>query len=245
MNPTVKIIMIVTFCLVAVMALAAGKPSRFVTEDGVEIMGSMWMPEGAKAPAVILLHMLGHNRGDWNGFAEELLKDGYAVVSIDLRGHGESLHTTDGKTLNYKAFSDSDYQNMVKDVAPVLQFLRDDRRVDSNRIAIIGASIGANVALRVAASDPQVAAVVLISPGKSYHGVTTEPAMIEYGKRPSLIIASNEDAYAATSSQRLRDIAQGDSNLIMYKNAGHGTQIFDTEPDMGEQIVKWLGQNMP
>jgi len=245
MKPTFKIAIIAACCLMTVMALAAGKPSRFVTEDGVEIVGSMWMPESGKAPAVILLHMLGRTREDWNGFAEELLKNGYAVVSIDLRGHGESVKTKDGKTLNYKQFTDSDYRNMVMDVAPVLQFLREDQRVDGNRIAIIGASIGANVALKVAASDPDIAAVVLLSPGKNYRGVTTEGAMIEYGQRPVLIAVSEEDSIAATSSRRLKELAQGDSNLIMYKNAGHGTRMFDTEADIAEQIVKWLGKNMP
>jgi len=245
MKPAYKIAIVAVCSLMAVMVLAAGKPSRFVTEDGVEIVGSMWMPESGNAPAVILLHMLGRTREDWNGFAEELQRNGYAVVSIDLRGHGESVKTKDGKTLNYKQFTDLDYRNMELDVAPVLQFLREDRRVDGNRIAIIGASIGANVALKVAASDPDIEAVVLLSPGKTYHGVATEPAMIEYGQRPILIAASEDDSYAATSSRRLKDIAQGDSNLIMYKMAGHGTEMFDSNADIEDQMVKWLGQNMP
>src|SRR2546422_2233901 len=43
--------------------------------------------------ASTLLHMLGHDRNDWNPFASTLSNNsiGYAVLSIDLRGHGESL----------------------------------------------------------------------------------------------------------------------------------------------------------
>jgi dienelactone hydrolase len=237
-----KIMLVAGFCLMAVAALAAGKRSQFVTEDGVKIVGSVWMPEGGKAPAVILLHMWRRDRTDWNDFAETLLKNGYAVVSIDLRGHGESVNTDDGKTLNYKEFADEDCRDMVKDVVPVLRYLRDDRRVDSTKIAIIGASIGANMALRAAAADPGIAAVVLLSPGKTYRGVTAETAMIDYGKRPVLIAASEEDKYAATSSQRLKELAQGDSRLLIYKGVGHGTQMLDTEADIVEQIVNWLGK---
>jgi pimeloyl-ACP methyl ester carboxylesterase len=238
MKPRITLIILLGLILSS-LAFTDGKLSRFTTKDGVEIIGSMWMPQQEVSPGVILLHMLGHDRHDWDSFAERLLNQGYAVVSIDLRGHGESTKQDD-KTLDYKKFSDADYEKMPLDVQPVIDFLRDDKRVDGDRITIIGASIGANVALQVAASDPKIKTVVLLSPGKNYHGLTTEVAMLDYGKRPVLVAASEEDQYAAGSSRDLKQLAQGDSRLLMYKGVGHGTNMLGKETDLDDQIVDWL-----
>jgi len=225
--------------LVASLAFAGGKDCRFTTKDGVEIVGSLWMPDRDHAPGVILLHMLGRDRSTWDDFAEKLANQGYAVVSIDFRGHGESTKRGDS-TLNYKEFSDDDFRKMTLDVQPVLDFFRDDRRIDSTRIVIIGASIGANVALQVAANDPAVRAVVLLSPGKTYHGVRTESAMLDYGKRAVLIAASEEDKYAAQSSRDLKELAQGTSRLLMMKNVGHGTNMLIQDPALEDEMINWL-----
>jgi len=231
------IVLLVT--LMVSLAFAGGKDCRFTTTDSVEIIGSFWMPDREHAPALILLHMLGRDRSTWDDFAEKLVNQGYAVVSIDFRGHGESTKQGD-KTLNYKEFSDDDFRKMTLDVQPVLDFLRNDRRIDSTRIVIIGASIGANVAIHVGANDPVVRAVVLLSPGKSYHGVGAESAMLDYGKRAVLIAASEEDKYAAQSSRDLKELAQGTSWLIMLKNVGHGTNMLIQDPALEDEIMSWL-----
>ena len=238
-KPEVWILLI----LIVGIAIAGGKNSRFVTEDGVEIIGSMWMPQQDISPAVILLHMLGRDRTDWDTVAEQLVNEGYAVMSIDLRGHGQST-VQNGNTIDYKKFTEDDYRNMILDVQPVIDFFRSDMRVDGDRIAIIGASIGANVALKVAAADPDIRTVILLSAGKVYRGVTTGDAILEFGKRPVLIAASEEDEYAASSCQFLKESAQGDSKLLMSKNMGHGTDMLGKESGLEEEIIKWLGLYM-
>jgi pimeloyl-ACP methyl ester carboxylesterase len=225
--------------LTVAAAFAGGKNSRFVTEDGVEIIGSLWMPERQSSPAILLLHMLGQKRQDWDVFAEELVANGYAVVSIDLRGHGQSTKQND-ETINYAKFNSDDYQNMVLDVEAVMKYFRNDVRIDSTRIGIVGASIGANVALQAAAADTGISAVVLLSPGRNYRGVATEVAMLDYGKRPVLIAASEEDEYATTSSQYLKELAQGSCRLLLYNNIGHGTRMLGKNTDLEDQIIEWL-----
>jgi len=229
--------------LIIGIAIAGGKNSRFITEGGVEIIGSMWIPHQDISPAVILLHMLSRDRTDWDDVAEQLVSEGYAVMSIDLRGHGQSINQN-GNTINYKDFTEEDYRKMTLDVLPVIDFFRNDKRVDGDRIAIIGASIGANVALQVAAADPDIRTVILLSPGKVYRGVTTGDAILEFGKRPVLIAASEEDEYAASSSKFLKESAQGDSKLLMSKNMGHGTDMLGKESGLEAEIIEWLGLYM-
>jgi pimeloyl-ACP methyl ester carboxylesterase len=226
-------------CLTVVMVIAAGKKSRFVTEDGVEIVGNLWIPEQDQSPCVILLHMLEKTRADWDDIRQSLFNKGYAVVSIDLRGHGESTKQGDA-VIDVSQFTEDDFQNMVLDVQAVLKELRENVRIDNSKIAIMGASIGANVGLQAAASDPLIPVVVLLSPGKSYRGIRTDTALLDYGKRPILIAASEEDGYAANSSQYLKELAQGYSKLLMYNNIGHGTEMFKAPTDLEEEIIDWL-----
>jgi pimeloyl-ACP methyl ester carboxylesterase len=82
---------------------------NFLTDDGVSIIGSYYSPlnvvsnasSSTTTPTVILLHMLGKDRSTWNAFASTLSqKGGYAVLSIDLRGHGESVKQNNGNTID-------------------------------------------------------------------------------------------------------------------------------------------------
>jgi alpha-beta hydrolase superfamily lysophospholipase len=61
------------------------------TADGVELVGTYYSGS-RKSPCVLFLHGLGekgHSRS-WRPLAELLHKDGYAVLSFDFRGHGQS-----------------------------------------------------------------------------------------------------------------------------------------------------------
>jgi pimeloyl-ACP methyl ester carboxylesterase len=97
---------------------------NFLTDDGVSIIGSYYTPlnvvsnasSSTTTPTVILLHMLGKDRGTWNAFASTLSQKGsYAVLSIDLRGHGESVKQNNGNTISFQSFTPDDYNKMVLD----------------------------------------------------------------------------------------------------------------------------------
>src|SRR5205085_4037869 len=59
------------------------------TCDGWHIAGWYWPPSGKQAPGVILLHQRGRDKSSWGNFPAQLTKQGYAVLAIDLRRHGE------------------------------------------------------------------------------------------------------------------------------------------------------------
>ena len=203
------------------------------TQDGFELAGSFYKSNSDKG--VILLHMLNRNRNDWNAFAEQLHKEGYNVLSIDLRGHGQSLKK-DGRTVGWQIFSAQDFNDMILDVKAAKEFLEEK---DINKISLIGASIGANIALNYAAEDIEIKTIVLLSPGLDYRGVKTEDTAKDYENRPILIVASEDDEYSATSSKKLIELAVGKKELKMYTNAGHGTKMFPNT-DLDKIIIDWL-----
>lgn len=100
------------------------------------------------------------------------------------------------------------------------------------------------MALITGAADQSVNTAVLLSPGLNYAGVTTREAVENYGQRPILIVASEEDAYAANSSRKLEQLALGEAELIMYQGAGHGIHIFSKEPGLSDRIITWLQKHL-
>lgn len=66
---------------------------RFETVDRVDLKGTFYPSKGGnKSPCVLLLHELGGNRtqNGWDELAKALQAAGFAVLSFDFRGHGDS-----------------------------------------------------------------------------------------------------------------------------------------------------------
>lgn len=193
----------------------------------VILSGAFYPPAEGPAPAVLLLHQVGGQKEDWAPFATRLQAAGYAVLALDLRGHGESGGETE-------------WAAMADDVARAWEVMAAQPEVDAERTAVVGASLGANLALVAGAGLPLVRAVVLLSPGLDYRGVRTEEAMLAYGDRAVLIAASQDDTYAYSSAQTLDQLAQGDHALALYAEAGHGIEMLQHQPDLNDLILGWL-----
>jgi poly(3-hydroxybutyrate) depolymerase len=70
---------------------ATSQDLTLMTKDGLDIKITYFKSAaGQEAPVVILLHGKGGNRLVWKTFAEQLQKVDFAVITVDLRGHGES-----------------------------------------------------------------------------------------------------------------------------------------------------------
>ncbi len=202
----------------------------FLTEDGFELFGSVHL--GNKLP-IILLHELGRDRGSWRTFGEELARRNYTVLAIDLRGHGQSVYR-DGERIGWTELED--FLAIARDIRAAKGFL--ETTVGMERYALVGASIGGNLALRWAASDPTVAGVAMLSPGLDYRGVTIMDALEFYQGR-LLLMASTEDVTAAESARQVYQKYQGEEEIKLYSNAGHGTDLLKGT-DGAEILLAWL-----
>jgi len=115
--------------------------------------------KGKESPVVILLHQKGGNRFVWQrGFAETLQKDGFAVVTVDLRFHGESRGTQPpGGSAAATNLKPADYVAMVAlDLPAVKRFLVEEHHAEKlniNKLGIVGADISAAVAVYFAQYD--------------------------------------------------------------------------------------------
>jgi pimeloyl-ACP methyl ester carboxylesterase len=228
--------------LITLSFLGLGSHTRQITlqtKDNIKIEATYYPPKEKQAPGVILLHMLSRDRHDWNALAKRLQEEGYGCLSLDFRGHGESLGPAK-KPLNWRDFTQKDYARMVLDLKAGWSFLSHEPQIIRDRIAIIGASIGANIALVFAARNPRVKSLVLLSPGLNYRGIETPEAIRNYGPRPIFIVASKEDIYAADSSAKLYALSRGKAVLKLYEGSGHGTKLLNQDKELPDLIINWV-----
>jgi fermentation-respiration switch protein FrsA (DUF1100 family) len=120
----------------------------FRATDGMLLSG--WkMTSDLKNPWIIACHGMGTNRDGLLGIATKLLKAKYNVLLFDFRGHGQS----NGKTISFG------WQEK-RDLEGAIAFLGSQPEVSDSPYGVYGISMGAAVAIMVAAYDERIKAVV-------------------------------------------------------------------------------------
>src|SRR3546814_10171520 len=97
---------------------------RYPVAGGIEVEADVGGDPAQ--PAVILLHGGGQTRHSWGGASRELLRQGFHVINLDARGHGNSGWAPDG---------DYSLEAMADDLRAVIATL-------PSLPALIGASMG-------------------------------------------------------------------------------------------------------
>ena len=210
---------------------------NFQTKDGVKIVGDFYDAKNKKS--VLMLHILPGSRADFDEFADFLFASSYNVLNIDERGHGES-EAWPGETGSWQEFTQSDYDKTIYDVEAAAEWMQN--KIPETELAVIGGSIGANLALLYGAKA-QPGIIVALSPGLNYKGIKTEIASRNY-RKSLLLVASKDDNYSFESCERLFDIsAAAKKEFIKYEDAGHGTRMFNSEPELKQKILDFLTKN--
>ncbi len=112
--------------------------------EGMRLAGDAFGPEHGRQ--VILLHGGGQTRHSWRASAALLGKAGYRAIALDARGHGDS---------DWSASGDYEMDAFARDLVDVVAALGDKSP------ALIGASLGGNIAL-LTAGDGWLAASALV-----------------------------------------------------------------------------------
>jgi pimeloyl-ACP methyl ester carboxylesterase len=183
--------------------LPAPEDVSLPTADGI-YLDATYYPSNAKnakeAPPVVLFHAWKRDRTDFKALAPFLQEQGYAVLAPDFRGHGGSTRQKiddEEVALDAAKFRPADFGRMVTlDFLAVRDFLwekNNEKKLNLNKLCLVGEEMGAAVAMNAAAFDAQgyehrnpyygpvqlgrfVKALVLISPEYSFKGLNIEPA---------------------------------------------------------------------
>jgi acylglycerol lipase len=157
------------------------------TEDGLQLYAQGWQPETEPKGMVCLVHGLGEHSGRYAHLAAFLNQAGYALLALDLRGHGKSQGPR-GHTPSCEALLDDIAHFLAEATA---------RYPDRPRF-LYGHSLGGNLVIEYALRRrPQLAGV--IATGTSFRLAFEPPAWkltlgkIMYNLWPTLSMSNELD----------------------------------------------------
>ena len=206
----------------------------FQTLDRVDLRASFDMPTGVPAPipAVLLLHGYGEDRFVWEAFKRQLVNRGWAVMSLDLRGHGQS-RTKNSVSLQATPEWRASAHDFPQDVDPALDWLKAQPRLDPKKIVIIGYDVGANLALISSGRFPEVRTVIAVKPNLA-ESLAMAASAQDFQPRSALIVVSDQ-----AEGDRLKQYVTAPVQVRTLSVAGGTTQWFGNQLLL-DATLQWL-----
>ncbi|HVE78469.1 MAG TPA: alpha/beta fold hydrolase [Gemmatimonadaceae bacterium] len=238
--------------VVAERAVRGGRELRLTLALAGESVPAVWLLPLAPrpAPAALVLHGYGSRKermADTIGRA--LLARGIAALALDLPLHGERAAPDGGPGGGTPLELITRWQSGLAECQAAVRWLEAESEVDAPRLATIGYSMGAFLALEVAAATPEVRAVVLAAGGDfppwmpfaSLIRRVVDPlrAARALGGRPLLMAHGRRDRTVhPDQAQRLFDVA-GEPKAIRWWDAGHVLP-----PAAIDDAAAWLAERL-
>lgn len=210
----------------------------------------LWVPADPPPwPAMVILHGAGSQKENHADFARICNARGWAALTFDQRGHGDSEDVMAPAALG--------------DVALMARLLAGTNGVDPARICVRGSSMGGWMAIHAAATAPELAGAIAICPaGEEHlaHGLRADElemranaaalgawlaehdvreAAALMGAKPLIILHARGDEQIPYSfSGEIHQRASEPKQLILLPGGHHRSVQHDTE--LQEEALRWL-----
>jgi dienelactone hydrolase len=235
------------FCVTALILCAAasaagqgsGKTVDLQAADGTALKGT-YFAAAKPGPGILLLHMCNSQRTAWNTLAPRLTAAGFHVMTLDLRGFGESGGA------RFASVTPEERQRlrdaMPGDIDAAYNYLITQPGVDRARMGAAGGSCGVNNAIQLARRHTEVKALVLLAGNTNTAG---ESFLQENPGLPVLASASRDDGNAVEIMRWVLGFSAYPGNRFLeYATGGHGTEMFAVHKDLEPAIVAWFDQHL-
>lgn len=219
----------------------------FTTDDSVVLHG--WFVPAASTPARFTMLMFNGNaghRGMRAPVAAAFSRHGVATLLFDYRGYGDNA----GRPTE---------EGLARDARAARAYLTSRADVDTSRIVYFGESLGAAVAVRLAAETaPPPFALVLRSPFTSlaeigrYHYPYLPIRLLLRDRYPSLerartvscpaiVIAGDRDSIIPREqSERLYAALPGKKRFVLIEGADHNDESLFVGPELIQSVLDFL-----
>lgn len=226
----------------------------------------LWLPAESAwpAPAVIVLHGAGSQKENHADFARSAVGNGFAALTFDIRGHGESEGDLG--------------PSVVDDLGELAAMLAGRPEIDAARVAVRGSSMGGLMAIHAGAGSDRVAAVVAICPaaeqamlpmarkvaagepvpeGSFWAAMRVDAAGLvpwlenndvheaveRIGSKPLLLIhAKGDEVVPCSRSEQLYERAAEPKGLWLLEGGDHRSAQHDAE--IQAESLRWLLKRM-
>jgi uncharacterized protein len=246
-------------------AMERSLPRRPAIEDRHNGLAyALWLPDDPHEqppqttrpnhPGVVVVHGAGSRKENHADFARLAAASGWAALTFDLPGHGDSDGEMSGAA--------------VADVLSMVQLLAARGEVDARRVAVRGSSLGGFLAICAASTGPEVAGVIAICPASEDHlarGVRQgrfemrvgDPLDLEawlvsqdvgdaverIAGRPLILMhAEGDTQIPAVHSEELYELAGEPRKLVIASGGAHTTIQHDSE--LQGVALRWLEREL-
>lgn len=197
---------------------------KLQTEDNLRLSGRVF---GDGPVGVVLGHMYPSDQNSWASFAKDLSKRGFTVLTFDFRGYGLS---EGGK----------DIAKIDKDMRAATRWLAGR----TNKVFLIGASMGGTAALKIARDQPNICGVAALSAPAEFMGLATGDIKGIGG--PKLFIAASGDGSAADTARKFYETATEPKEIEIVPGNEHGTNLLRGPDNRTTYILlDWLKRYSP
>ena len=201
--------------LVAAEAFAGTRasPVNYETHDGKTMHGFIMQNEDvpADAPIAILMHGMKTHMFHWlassgpmygEGLLRSFLDKGYRVLALDARIHGYARKEGNPETALTKAKfgMTGDYYSMIEDSVRDYEFVLGrikNNFEDARHIVAVGYSMGAQMAIMLAARNPEITHLVTMVP--PHTGRLKQVSPVEFAPQVKvknwLLLMADQDDY--------------------------------------------------
>jgi uncharacterized protein len=216
---------------------------------------ALWLPKDAPPwPAVVIVHGAGSRKENHADFARLATASGWAALTFDLPGHGDSDPPMSGAA--------------VEDVIAMARLLESEEGVDAGRVVVRGSSLGGFLAIRAASEFDEIAGVIAICPASQDHLASglrrgnlemrvDDPIDLEawllsqdigeaverIAPRPLIILHAEGDTQVPSDhSEQLYERAGDPRRLVIAPGGAHTSVQHD--PELQGEALRWVEREL-
>jgi dienelactone hydrolase len=215
------------------------------TKDSIKISAFYKYKKAQLAlmPAIILIHQGGSSKEEWRALpiVNKLIEEGYAVLAYDVRQHGASGKD---KGTRYNLFNNPNRAPL--DLLAVMAFLKKEKNINYNRIGILGASIGANLACAASASDKYTVKSIVSLSAKTDAAQNLSGSKETIHPKKAFYIASKGDqkGLRVQWAKELYNLTTGKKQIKIVEGDKHGSFMIKAQPFLEKNIIEWFKKTL-
>jgi len=219
--------------------------------------------EAESYPCVLLLHGWSGAKDRWfqdggyisgGNVRKALLAAGYAVFALDAQCHGDRIAVNDYAPVNhYRAEGPQPrkgyltqaeiYRQTVVDYRRALDYLASRGEIDTERIGLIGYSMGGTQAFLLTGVEPRIkVSVACVTPAErdKFSPIAPQSQTYGIGERPFLMIMGRDDPMCPEEHARqLRACLPEETAKLIFIEAGHRLPV-----DYVPHAVRWVTERL-
>ena len=226
-------------------ATVSAEPVVFKAADGVAVHGDFALPKAPPRGAILLLHMAGSNRGEYEPLIPALNRAGFATLAIDLRSGGALWGRGNETAVSLR--QPASYGDAIPDIEAGADYLAQRTTAP---LLLWGSSYSAALVFVVAARDERVAALLAFSPAEYIEGLSIRDHAARLSIPVFAMPAPDDDE--VESARAIVSAVRGGRGAVHVPAEGvHGSSTLrpDTNPGGWKQnlsaVMAFLDRHFP